>query len=113
MVQMGDLWAMVDDGTPAWYSTLATDYPIDFEMGNHFVASHPSSPFIQFILMSRFTENGRVSVMNRDVKIIDGEDSRSFQLPDRAALRALLMEHFGFDLPEVDTIRVPAIPAWE
>jgi len=36
----------------------------------------------------------------------------STQLADRAALRALLVEHFGFDLPEVLHLRVPSIPGW-
>ena len=31
----------------------------------------------------------------------------------RAALRALLVEHFGFDLPEVEQLRVPSIVEWE
>ena len=113
VVQEGDHWALLDDGRPAWYSRMRVDYPIDFEMGNHFVATHRSSPFVQLILMSRFTENGRVSVMNRDVKIIDGGETRTYQLADRAALRAFLVEHFGFDLPEAETLRVPAIPEWE
>lgn len=91
---------------------MEVDYPIDFEMGNHFVSTHPSSPFVQLILMSRFTENGRVSVMNRDVKIIEGGETRTYQLADQTALRAFLVEHFGFDLPEVETMRVPAIPEW-
>ncbi len=112
IVRDGALWALLDNGIPAWYSTLAEDYEIDFEMGNHFVASHSSSPFVQRILMSRFTENGRISVMNRDVKIIDGGETRSYQLTNRAELRAFLIEHFGFDLPAVETMRVPAIPEW-
>ena len=36
----------------------------------------------------------------------------STQLADRAALPALLVEHFGFDLPEVLHLRVPSIPEW-
>ena len=105
-------YALEDSGALAWYSTLNEDYPIDFELGNHFVATHPSSPFVRFIMMSRFTPNGRVSVMNRDVKIIEGDETRSYQLAGRSALRALLVEHFGFDLPEVEAMRVPAIPEW-
>jgi N-hydroxyarylamine O-acetyltransferase len=33
-------------------------------------------------------------------------------LADRSALRALLAEHFGFDIPEVETLLVPGIPEW-
>jgi N-hydroxyarylamine O-acetyltransferase len=34
------------------------------------------------------------------------------QLADRAGLRALLAQHFGFDLPEVEALHVPSIDAW-
>ena len=34
------------------------------------------------------------------------------ELEDRTALRGLLREHFGFDLPEVESVAVPAIPEW-
>jgi N-hydroxyarylamine O-acetyltransferase len=35
------------------------------------------------------------------------------QLADRAELRSLLIEHFGFDLPEVEQMTVPAIREWQ
>jgi N-hydroxyarylamine O-acetyltransferase len=34
------------------------------------------------------------------------------QLADRRALRDLVIEHFGFDLPEIERLRVPSIPEW-
>ena len=40
------------------------------------------------------------------------ERIRWTELTDRKALRNLLAEHFGFDLPEVETMRVPAIEGW-
>lgn len=43
---------------------------------------------------------------------LHGDAATTTQLPDRTALRALLAEHFGFDLPEVETLRVPSIPDW-
>jgi N-hydroxyarylamine O-acetyltransferase len=59
------------------------------------------------------TEHARVTVMNRDVTLWRSSQPRSMQLADRAALRALLVVHFGFDLPEVEHLRVPSIPEWE
>jgi N-hydroxyarylamine O-acetyltransferase len=41
-----------------------------------------------------------------------GDATTTAQLADRSVLRALLAEHFGFDLPEVETLRVPGIPEW-
>jgi len=84
----------------------------DFEMANHFVATHPTSPFVNGIMLSAVTPDGRVNVMNRDVTVIRGSEASASQLADRAALRALLAEHFGFDMPEIERLRVPAIPEW-
>jgi N-hydroxyarylamine O-acetyltransferase len=51
--------------------------------------------------------------MNRNVTLLRGADeSTTMELADRAALRGLLAEHFGIDLPEVERLTVPAIPEW-
>ena len=116
MARDGDDWvlrtATGEAQADAWVSTLEVDNPIDFEMANHFTATHPRSPFVNRIMMSVFKPDGRVTVMNRDVTIRQGTTSRVLQLADRAALRALLPVEFGFDLPEVERIRVPSIPEW-
>ncbi len=95
-----------------WVSTLEADNPIDFVVANHYTATHPASPFVNRIMLRALTGDGRVTVMNRDVTIRQGTEIRTFALADRAALRALLVEHFGFDLPEVEALRVPSIEEW-
>jgi N-hydroxyarylamine O-acetyltransferase len=50
--------------------------------------------------------------MNRDVTVLRGGKAETSVLPDRSALRAVLAEHFGFDLPEAETMRVPDVPDW-
>jgi N-hydroxyarylamine O-acetyltransferase len=116
MTRDGDLWLLraKSDGKTidAWVSTLEQDHPVDFDMANHYVSTYPASPFVNRILMRALTPNGRVTVMNRDVTLWRGGVPQVSQLADRAALRALLAEHFGFDLPEVERIRVPSIPEW-
>ena len=79
----------------------------DFEVANHYTATHPASPFVDRIMLRAFTA-GAVTVMNRDVTL--------WQLPAKlAACRrraaALLRERFGFDLPGLEASR-PAIPEW-
>jgi N-hydroxyarylamine O-acetyltransferase len=116
MVRDGDFWVLRtrqgEGPSDAWASTLEHDYPIDFEMASHFVSTHSSSPFVNRIMMSRFTPNGRVTVMNRDVAVTEAGKTQSFQLSTKADLRALLVRHFGFDLPEVEEIQVPSMPKW-
>jgi N-hydroxyarylamine O-acetyltransferase len=116
MAREGDLWVMhaTRDGVeiPAWVSTLEIQYPVDFEMANHFTATHPTSRFVNGILASAVTGEGRVNVMNRDVTVLHRGTVEKSILPDRSALRLLLVKHFGFDLPEAETMRVPSVPDW-
>ena len=51
-------------------------------------------------------------MMNRDVTVLRGRSAEKSTLPDRLALRVLLAKHFGFDLPEAETMRVPSVPDW-
>jgi N-hydroxyarylamine O-acetyltransferase len=96
-----------------WVSTLEADNGIDFIVANHYVATHPASGFRQRLMLRALTANGSVSVMNRDVTFREDGATRSEQLADRAALRVLLREHFGFDLPEAETLVVPSIEGWQ
>ena len=87
-------------------------WPCDCPL-NHYIATHPKSPFVNWIFLSKVTPEGRVNVMNRNVRMLRGDaEPTATELPDRAALRDLLWEHFGFDLPEVERLTVPAIPEW-
>ena len=96
-----------------WATTLEADNASDFVVANHYTATHPASAFRNRLMLRAFAGDVRVSVMNRSVTIADGTTSRTRELADRAALRALLVEHFGFDLPEVETLRVPSIEGWQ
>jgi N-hydroxyarylamine O-acetyltransferase len=95
-----------------WATALDEDNAIDFEVGNHYTSSHPASPFVSHLMLCAHTAAGRVTVANRLVTIRDARGERVEEIADRPALRALLTEHFGFDLPEVERLRVPAIPEW-
>lgn len=96
-----------------WVSALEPDNVVDFEVGNHYTATHPMSPFVNRIMLRALTPSGRVSVMNRNVTIWRAGTPYASQLSDRAALRRLLVEHFGFDLPEVERLRIPSAPEWD
>jgi N-hydroxyarylamine O-acetyltransferase len=95
-----------------WVSKMEEEYPVDFEMMNHYIATHPASFFTHNILASATTREGRVNIMNQDVNVIHNGVAEATQLPDRKALRSLIAQHFGFDLPELETIRVDGVPGW-
>ena len=95
-----------------WTTTLDADNETDFVLGNHYTSTYPDSAFVNRMLLHARTAEGSVSIMNRDVTFRSGDESRKTQLSGRQELRALLAEHFGFDLPEVERLRVPTIPEW-
>jgi N-hydroxyarylamine O-acetyltransferase len=103
-----------EEGTrQLWGSTLAAAYPIDFEVASHYVATHPDSAFVTSLMMSRFTEEGSVSLRNRDATLRRGEAVQRWQLADRAALQSFLAEHFDIALTEQAILRLPAFPEGE
>jgi N-hydroxyarylamine O-acetyltransferase len=96
-----------------WVSTMEEEYPVDFEMMNHYIATHPASFFVHNMLASAATSEGRVNVMNDSVHVIRNGVIAPMQLQDRRQLRALVAEHFGFDLAELERIRVNSVPGWQ
>lgn len=117
MARVGAHWMLrtrlAGNVVDCWASTLEADNRIDFEVGNHYTATHPASPFRNRLMLRALTAEGTVTVMNRDVTHTTTEGVRRNVLAERAALRALLVSHFGFDLPEVESMLVPAIAEWQ
>jgi N-hydroxyarylamine O-acetyltransferase len=101
-----------DKNGDTWVTTLEEENPVDFEIGNHFTSTHPASAFVNRIMMSAVTPEGRVTIMNREATIWNDGSRRPILLEDRAALRSMAAVYFGFDLPEIEKLRVPTIPQW-
>ncbi|MBS0446720.1 MAG: arylamine N-acetyltransferase [Proteobacteria bacterium] len=102
-----------DAPTECWITTLDADRPIDFEVGNHYTATHPASAFRHHLMMRAHVDGGRLTIMNDEMTRWDGETPGTPRtIADRAELRALVAEMLGVDLPEVATLRVPAVPRW-
>ena len=112
LVRDGNELVLEHAGQPLWVSSFEHDRPIDFEMANHYTATWPASPFVNRIMLRAFSGDAEVRVANRDVTLIRGAEQQTYQLPDRRALRELVATHFGFDLPAIESMRVPSIPEW-
>jgi len=94
-----------------WISSLEHDIPIDFEMANHYTATYPASWFVQRLMLARFTPEGAVRLMNRDLTIERGKETTKRQLADRTELQDVLAEYFDIEC-DVSQLRVPTIPEW-
>jgi N-hydroxyarylamine O-acetyltransferase len=117
LAREGNDWVLyvVQDGkqTQGWISTMEEEYPVDFEMMNYYISTHPASFFTHNILASAVTPEGRLNIMNQGINIIRDGTAEPGHLADRKALRSLVAQHFGFDLPELETMRVDGVPGWE
>jgi N-hydroxyarylamine O-acetyltransferase len=56
--------------------TLEPHYPIDFEMANHYVSTHPSSRFVQTLTAQRSTPEARYILRNRELSFDYGDGGR-------------------------------------
>lgn len=112
IVRDGDEIVLEHDGQQLWTSSLELDIPIDFEMANHFTATHPASHFTHSLMMRTYTADGEIRIRNRDVTRIRGSETETYQLADRKQLRELVATCFGFDLPAIESLHVPAIAEW-
>jgi N-hydroxyarylamine O-acetyltransferase len=116
LAREGNDWVLyvAKDGeqVQGWISSMEEEYPVDFEMMNYYISTHPSSFFTHNILASAVIKDGRVNIMNQGVHIISDGAAKAAHLADRKALRSLVTQHFGFDLPELETMRVDAVPEW-
>jgi N-hydroxyarylamine O-acetyltransferase len=60
----GNFWILHvtrEDRQPVagWASTLEVENPADFEVFNHYIATHPKSPFVNWIFLRRGFQNSR------------------------------------------------------
>jgi N-hydroxyarylamine O-acetyltransferase len=116
MVRDGAYWMLRantgERDIDCWASTFEQDNPIDFELANHYVSTHPDSAFVNRLMLRAFTSGGRVHVMNREVTRWRGGVATTHTLASRDELRRLLAASFGIDLPEAASLRVPLVPEW-
>ncbi|WP_426412264.1 arylamine N-acetyltransferase family protein [Bradyrhizobium ganzhouense] len=98
--------------TRGWISKMEEEYPVDFEMMHYYLVSHPNSFYTHNLVASAVTKEGRINITNQDVNFIRDGAAKPVQLTDRKALRLLVAEHFGFDLPELETMKVDGVPGW-
>lgn len=116
LVREGDDWILYvtrnGGETRGWISTMEEEYPVDFEMMQHYLVTHPASFYKQNLVATAVTKDGHVNIMNREASIIRHGAAHPTRLADRKALRLFVAEHFGFDLPELETINVNGAPGW-
>jgi N-hydroxyarylamine O-acetyltransferase len=86
---------------------LSPQYPVDYEVSNYYVSTHPHSRFTQNLIAARPAPQGRLALQNRDYTFYplpgQGEPQRR-TLASGAEIMRVLADDFGLDvsgLPEL------------
>ena len=84
-----------DDGWQRLYSFDLTHVCHgDIETGNHYTATHPNSIFRKMPIVSRFTPEGRTSLVGQSLRIVRGTDVEQTEIAPGAEFKQALKTHF-------------------
>lgn len=79
--------------------TLDEQYPIDYEMANHYTSTHPNSGFVRSVSAGLPGPEIRLSLRNRELTEMRGQERITRRIEGDEALLELLAERFGLVLP--------------
>lgn len=104
LAREGASWVLHATLAGAWLEfyafTLEPQLPVDYEPANHYVATHPDSPFRHTIMAHLATPEARYVLRDRDLAVCrpGGRETRR-RLATDAELYAALAGEFGLDPP--------------
>jgi N-hydroxyarylamine O-acetyltransferase len=107
----GDSWALQGNTAGDWADlyafTLESQYPVDFEMANHFTSSWPRSPFVLNLTAQRSWPEKRAILRNRDLVVRENGACTATTIRDPEHLLAVLDGVFGLAFPPGTRFRQP------
>jgi N-hydroxyarylamine O-acetyltransferase len=113
LVKEADLWVLQAFSPNGWHDlyafTLEPQYPIDFEVANHYTSTHPESRFTQTLVAQRIGPHGRSFLVNRDFTVEQDGAAATRTMKDDDELLKVLKENFGLDFPPETRFRLPSV----
>jgi N-hydroxyarylamine O-acetyltransferase len=108
--KLGNRWASI------YRFTEEPNGPVDYEQASWFTSTHPSSIFVQFLIVGRPTAEQRKTIFNTEFTIRDlagGVESRRLASVDEMA--DVLAEHFDLRLTQDDKacMLTPHFKRWQ
>ena len=99
----GALWVLEANPDGKWSDlyafTLEPQYPIDFEMANHFTSTHPRSAFVNSLNAQRIFPERRVVLRNRDLTVREGRITETTTVRSPEHLLEVLETHCDLPFP--------------
>ena len=106
-VLLGEVWEDVCE------FTLEEMHPIDRELGNWFTSTHPASHFRDVLTVARSTDEGRVTLLNRELKHRGPNGAlESHTLRTPKDLLDALRGEFGLDFAAGTRFDCPGLEPW-
>lgn len=75
--------------------TLEPCTRVDYELSNHYTSTHPDSRFTQLLTVVIPNQNGRISIFDRQLKIIEDENVKEITLETDADRKQALSDYFN------------------
>jgi N-hydroxyarylamine O-acetyltransferase len=100
------------DGWLDLYSfTRERQYPVDYEAPNYWTSTHPSSPFVQGMVVQKGTLSSRLILRHRELTELKPPDKTTELIERDDALLELLANRFGLNFPPETRfpIQAPAV----
>ena len=103
LVREGAMWVLQASGKDGWIDqyafTLEPQYPVDYEVSNHFTSTYPESIFRKMLMVQKAGEC-RLLVQNRRLIEQRPEGSTEVVVAGDEGLREVLGTRFGLWVPE-------------
>ena len=98
------LWVLESDLGEGWNDlyafTLEPQHPIDMEVANHYVSTHPASVFRQTLTVQRIRRDRRAILRDKLLEIRTNGHTERREIESDAALLALLATEFSLSFPD-------------
>jgi len=102
-IERDGLWLMQSARAGVWEDiyafTLEPQLAVDFEVANHYTATHPDSRFRQLLVVQRVAPQVKVSLRNHELTHDTGTDVMSRTLASEDEMLQVLCEVFGLEFP--------------
>jgi N-hydroxyarylamine O-acetyltransferase len=86
---------------PVYRFDLAEQFPIDYEVSNHFLLTHPSSPFLSLLMAARVEPERRLALSNNELAVHHrGGKTERRRLGSPTEIRRVLEQDFALTLPD-------------
>ncbi len=114
VIAEGDVLVLQALGPDGWFDlysfTLEPHFPVDYEMGNYYTSTYPTSIFRQVVVAQRPTPEGRHVLRGRDLSVDRGSDVTRRELADDEDVLSVLSSTFGLEFPAGTRFRSVAPP---